>query len=179
MPYYGIQKQIRANRKAAKESGSKFYDGSPCKKCGSTERYTGSSDCRQCHIKKCTKRNKENPKYQENQRKWREANIISRKEYDKRWYQENKEKSYEYTLKKKYGITYAEYEKMLTEQKGLCAICGKTEPTENRRLAVDHCHRTGKVRSLLCGKCNKAIGLLDDDPELMKKAIEYMRKHID
>ena len=173
-----MQKQIRANRKAAKEAGIKFYDGSPCKKCGSTERYTVSSDCRQCTIKKTTKRNKEDPKYREYQQQYREKNTLTQKEYHKLWYQENNEKVYEYNLKKKYGIIYAEYEKMLTEQKGLCAICGKAE-AENKRLAVDHCHRTGKIRSLLCGKCNKAIGLLDDDPELMKQAIEYMRKHVD
>ena len=73
----------------------------------------------------------------------------------------------------KFGITLADYDKMLNNQNGVCAICGKVNLTR-RRLAVDHNHKTGKVRGLLCGKCNKAIGLFEDNPEILGKAIKYL-----
>jgi hypothetical protein len=75
-----------------------------------------------------------------------------------------------------YGIKIDQYELMFSQQKGLCYICGKPECSSNRQLAVDHDHATGKVRGLLCGKCNKAIGLLNDDISILKSAIEYLEK---
>jgi hypothetical protein len=77
----------------------------------------------------------------------------------------------------------AEYNALLREQGGVCAVCGKDEPNAHGRtgkqfrLAVDHCHQTGAVRGLLCQKCNRAIGLLGDDPALMRKAISYLLRH--
>ena len=58
----------------------------------------------------------------------------------------------DYDLKHYYNITLAEYDQMFEDQKGVCAICGN--PENNRRLAVDHDHKTGKVRGLLCTRCN-------------------------
>ena len=67
---------------------------------------------------------------------------------------------------------------MLEKQNGVCKICGDKETTsENgvtRRLAVDHCHSTGKVRGLLCGKCNKSLGGFKDSKELLLKVINYL-----
>jgi len=77
-------------------------------------------------------------------------------------------------LRNTYGIDLYEYEEMLAFQQHVCAICNKTEPTEGRQLAVDHCHDTGEVRGLLCGKCNKAIGLLNDDINLIRDAAKYL-----
>jgi len=74
-----------------------------------------------------------------------------------------------------YGIGFEEYDAMLAKQNGLCAICGK-EPSLKRRLAIDHCHKTNVVRGLLCLKCNKGIGLLNDDTTTMSKAIEYINR---
>jgi len=54
-----------------------------------------------------------------------------------------------------------------------CYICGREE-SENKRLAIDHCHETGDIRGLLCSKCNKALGLLGDDIDTLKRAIEYL-----
>ena len=62
-------------------------------------------------------------------------------------------------------------------QDGKCAIC--SNPQENRRLAVDHCHKTGKVRGLLCQGCNTGIGGLKDDTERIKKAIDYLKKSLE
>lgn len=77
-------------------------------------------------------------------------------------------------LMERYGITLDEYERMLEEQGGHCAICEKTEGARGRRLHVDHCHTTGRVRGLLCSTCNRGIGMLRDDVELMRRALAYM-----
>jgi hypothetical protein len=75
---------------------------------------------------------------------------------------------------RKYGITLEQYEEMAA--KG-CAICGAAQGTTKRRLPVDHCHKTGKVRGVLCMFCNTAIGKFRDDPELCEKAAHYLRSH--
>jgi len=82
-------------------------------------------------------------------------------------------------LARHYGISLKEYNAMVESQDGKCAICGVDETLEIRgktvRLAVDHCHTTGKVRGLLCAKCNQGIGCLKDDVELLQSAIDYLR----
>jgi len=70
----------------------------------------------------------------------------------------------------KYGINSAEYDLMLAEQGSLCAICEKVMESPN----IDHCHETGKVRGLLCGPCNRGIGLLQDEPKLLRSAALYL-----
>ena len=82
-----------------------------------------------------------------------------------------------YKLQYMYGITETDYQKMLEEQNGVCAICGINATIRKGahiRLSVDHCHDTGKVRGLLCNRCNHAIGVFKDDPTLLKKAMEYL-----
>lgn len=83
-------------------------------------------------------------------------------------------------MRYKYGIEPEDYNKMLEEQGGKCAICKGdpvgTHPPYNSTLVVDHCHKTNKVRGLLCQKCNKALGLLNDSVEALKIAINYLSK---
>ena len=74
-------------------------------------------------------------------------------------------------LERRYGITTQHYQIMLTKQNHVCALCGKKG---KKRLAVDHCHATGKVRGLLCHKCNTAIGILNEDVSLLRRAIDYL-----
>lgn len=74
--------------------------------------------------------------------------------------------------KRIYGITSAEYDRMAAEQGGRCLVC-ETTPAA-RILVVDHCHRTGKVRGLLCDRCNRLLGVADDDIELLRKAIAFL-----
>ena len=81
----------------------------------------------------------------------------------------------EYALNKNYGITTSDFEAMNESQSGLCAICGNKNG--KRRLCVDHCHTTGRVRALLCMKCNVAIGHLGDCPDNIRKALEYIKEH--
>lgn len=78
----------------------------------------------------------------------------------------------------RFRITEADYEAMLFAQDGRCAICRKPESLtfkgRTRRLAVDHCHGTGKVRGLLCAHCNQALGKFDDEPSVLRRAAEYL-----
>lgn len=78
-------------------------------------------------------------------------------------------------LKCLYGITADEYDELSALQGHVCWVCGKKETTKDGYLHVDHCHKTGKVRGLLCGLCNRGIGALGDSIELLEKAIEYLK----
>jgi hypothetical protein len=84
-------------------------------------------------------------------------------------------------LRKTFGLTLAQYNQMSADQEHVCAICEKPETaTRNGKplaLHVDHDHETGKVRSLLCGNCNVALGMFCDDPDVMRNAIIYLAKH--
>lgn len=102
-----------------------------------------------------------------------------------KWREANPEAEANKHLKRKYGITLEDYNRMFKEQNGVCAICGKVEKTrrrkktdDNERLAVDHCHETGIVRGLLCFKCNTAIGSLGDTQEHVMKVIHYLTKSL-
>lgn len=79
-------------------------------------------------------------------------------------------------MTRKYGLTKAEFDLLLEQQGGVCAICAGPRSGPGKRFHVDHCHDTGQVRGLLCGNCNTAIGLLGDDPERAEKAAAYLRR---
>lgn len=127
---------------------------------------------------------------------WREKNKDRLKQKTKEWIQnnperhkknmrryfsikKNKEKLYnavrKNALKNRYNLTESDYEQMLKEQNGVCAICGR-EP-QKRKLAVDHCHKSNKIRGLLCVTCNLGVGYLKDDVSLLKMAIAYLQKY--
>lgn len=76
---------------------------------------------------------------------------------------------------RKYGLTLAEYEVFVEACENRCQICGE-EPKKSDRyaLVVDHDHASGKIRGLLCNRCNMGIGLFDDDPEKLNRAIRYL-----
>lgn len=95
------------------------------------------------------------------------------------YYENNALKQRDKVLQKEFGITLEEYENRFEEQRGCCSICGEHQSKLKRRLAVDHDHKTGKVRSLLCGKCNTGLGQFNDDEELLVAAANYLRKYID
>lgn len=106
---------------------------------------------------------------------------------DREYYRQHREQhglSYrESDLKRKFGIGLLEYGHLLVKQNGKCAICesanGGTRNGEDKALAVDHDHKTGKVRGLLCEACNTGIGKLKDDPKILRKAADYLDKHND
>ncbi len=109
-----------------------------------------------------------------NNKKWTKANIESVRAKSREYDRKNRTKRRHSELKHKFGIGLSEYSKLLEEQNNSCAICSVHKDDLNKNLAVDHCHSTNKVRGLLCGPCNRAIGIFKDDPELCRKASQYL-----
>lgn len=107
------------------------------------------------------------------ERVYARSNELKR-ERRKRGDMQEKEKNRK--LKKKYGITIEDYKKMVLAQDNLCAICGSN--SDKKSLHVDHCHKTGKVRELLCARCNTTLGRLNDDINLIKKMSLYLQRHL-
>lgn len=82
-------------------------------------------------------------------------------------------------LKEQYNLTIDDYEKLLAKQNGVCAIClqpemQKTGNGDIKRLAIDHCHRTGRIRGLLCHGCNQGLGFFKDNPDSLSNAVMYL-----
>jgi hypothetical protein len=78
-------------------------------------------------------------------------------------------------IRRKYGITLEQYYELLKIQNNGCAICGRAEEPDGRRLAIDHCHSSGDVRGVLCNNCNNGLGSFGDSIDGMLKAIEYLK----
>jgi formate dehydrogenase maturation protein FdhE len=123
-------------------------------------------------------------------RKWREANRErireyqhrSRKvhserarEYDRQWREKHPGYDREIQQKHYYGMLPGEYEQRLAEQNGVCAICGDTP---KKSLGVDHNHKTGAIRGLLCDRCNVGLGCFADIPERLRKAADYLKRNL-
>jgi formate dehydrogenase maturation protein FdhE len=102
---------------------------------------------------------------------WKEANRDKSREHARM--RNSSRLGWSAQLKKKYGIDADRFEEMEAEQGGLCAVCGEKPP---HRLHVDHCHSTYKVRGLLCGHCNRAMGLLRDRPAVARAAARYLEQ---
>jgi len=86
-------------------------------------------------------------------------------------------------LRRNYGISADDYEALFEQQGGLCACCGQPERALSnkakrvKRLAVDHCHVTGKVRALLCSTCNQGLGQFGDNIDRLRLAVAYLERH--
>ena len=111
-------------------------------------------------------------------RLWREANPDrvaqrNRQHRDDGHKRVSDRKSY---LKRKYGLTIQQYDTLLAEQGGGCAICGR-KPRPDISLHVDHDHKTGALRGILCFRCNNALGDFDDDAGLLQQALCYLLSH--
>jgi DNA-directed RNA polymerase subunit RPC12/RpoP len=119
----------------------------------------------QSHKQEIKERNK---KYREDHKDYMKKYVESHKEYIRI-------KTREYKLKK-YGLTLSEFNAILLQQGYKCAICGK--PLENRKQAhIDHNHKTGKVRGILCNQCNLLLGYAFDDPDILQNAQDYILAH--
>ena len=116
---------------------------------------------------------------------WNRAN---RKRYNRNWRKFYENHAVERVRRERartvsrYGISLPEYDRMQERQEGVCAICRRAERSRLkyggtlRSLAVDHCHRTNKVRGLLCSSCNRGIAKFGDDPAILRAAAAYLER---
>jgi hypothetical protein len=74
----------------------------------------------------------------------------------------------------RYNVTPEQYKELYESQNGCCAICNSSLPTQGRKINIDHCHTTGKVRGLLCNNCNVGLGNFHDDISVLQSAIDYL-----
>jgi hypothetical protein len=120
------------------------------------------SKCRQC----CSAETQE----------WRIKNRSHYNNYVAMWRAKNPARQHATEIKRNYGLSIEQYNAMLAAQNCQCVICGKQhDPSVKRgRLYVDHCHKTGKVRALLCGGCNSMLGHANDETTILLKAVDYL-----
>ena len=126
------------------------------------------------------RRRHSDPAYQEYQKNYREQNREKAKATTQEW--RDTEHGRNKMLLNKYGITLEQYNEMLDKQLHACAICKEPESQTNqgkvKRLAVDHCHKTGKVRGLLCQRCNTTLGRYEDDPYVWENFVAYLESFV-
>lgn len=101
-------------------------------------------------------------------------------EYDQQWATLNVKKVRHNRLMSNHNMTFEQYQTMLIQQRHVCQICKQPEIRKShngvlRSLSVDHCHKTGKIRGLLCDACNTAIGLLQDSVDNALALTEYLK----
>lgn len=114
---------------------------------------------------------------------WQKENKEKVNEKNRKWVKNNYEKKYSNSknskLLKEYGITLEEYNKMSEAQNHRCKICNKEETKKMSdtkwKLSVDHCHKTGKIRGLLCAKCNVGLAKFEEDEQQFINAIKYLK----
>ena len=115
-------------------------------------------------------------------KKWYAKNLKEKRKQNLSWYHNNPDRVRDNHLRYKFNITLDDYDRMYREQDGKCALCKKPESAKDgrsgkiRRLAVDHCHETDRVRGLLCYRCNHLIGCLGDTVESVQRVISYMER---
>ena len=134
-----------------------------------------SKDGHRYHCKEC--HNSKQREYARNNKELIKARNAKKAASRKAYYQSERgiESSRRSHLKRKYGITLEQYNELLSSQDGKCAICNEDEKcSRNSVLAVDHCHKTGEIRGLLCSHCNRGLGLFKDNSEILTKAIKYI-----
>jgi hypothetical protein len=110
------------------------------------------------------------------QKDYYQNNSKTIKQYGKNWRKSNKNHSANYDLIRKYGITFEQKLEMVKIQNNKCAIC-ENYFKNTRSAHVDHCHTTGKIRSILCSKCNTGLGLFRESQLYLKSAQKYLQKH--
>ena len=105
--------------------------------------------------------------------KYREQYIKRAREWRERYPERVKENGIKY----RHGISLKDYNKMFIKQNGRCAICEKPQSDFSRKFIVDHCHKTGRIRDLLCYCCNTLLGKIENEPENLKKLLKYLDKY--
>jgi hypothetical protein len=116
------------------------------------------------------------------QYRWSNRERLSeyRKDYNATHHVENAEYKKHWHRERKYGLTEAEFDVLLSAQGGKCSVCGVLfGDAKADRPHVDHCHTTGRVRGLLCHHCNTGLGHFRDSPETLQAAIQYLRNSME
>ena len=134
------------------------------------------NDCVPCNLAAKKARTALDPQANRDRvRKWQQENPDRLNAYQREYSSrpERKLADREGYLKRKYGMTLADYDGMFAAQDGVCAICGEARP-EERALHVDHDHETGVIRGLLCFRCNNALGDFREEYELFQRAADYL-----
>jgi hypothetical protein len=106
------------------------------------------------------------------QRAYRESNLEKRRAYSREYGRAHPRRARNYGLWYRHGLSVADYRALLKRQKHCCAVCGK----KPRKYVVDHDHKTGKIRGLLCSFCNSLLGFAKDNRSVLKAAIHYLSK---
>lgn len=136
-----------------------------CSKCGGEEHFVYGKEkrrvCKHCH-KLAQARTAAKPESKKRKKEWAINNSHKYKSYRKEW-----------SLKKRYGISLRQYLDMVRVQKGACLICCGNQSLR-RPLVVDHCHKTGKIRGLLCDPCNIGIENFRENKNSLVRAIVYL-----
>jgi hypothetical protein len=96
-----------------------------------------------------------------------------------KWQQQNPRSKRNTHLKSKFGITIEQFDSLLKTQNNCCAICMSPTPKGRGTFHVDHCHKTGTIRGLLCHDCNTGIGKFGDNIEALRKAVNYLERFND
>ena len=108
--------------------------------------------------------------------KYTGSTLERRRQASKKWRETHPDKVLNKRYKERYGITLDEYHQMLKDQNHKCYLCGVDEvDSRDGKLCVDHCHTTGKLRKLLCHSCNCGLGHFQDNPDVLEKAIKYLK----
>jgi Recombination endonuclease VII len=134
------------------------------------------NECKACNLQQKHQRYAADPaKEIRRVGRWRKRNAQRYADYQKKRRSRPEVKAADRAghLKRKFGLTPAEYEAKLAAQGGGCALCGR-EPTPDRQLDIDHDHRTGAVRGLVCNRCNQGLGQFGDDPICLAHAAAYL-----
>lgn len=145
----------------------------PCTKCKKVKQLTDfynhikhgpRPECKICTKERSAKNWKKNKKtIVDRNNEWREVNKAKLATYTRKQ-----------SLRRKYNITPEAYEEMMKSQNNECAIC---KQISEKTFAVDHCHKTGKIRGLLCSACNTALGFLKEDLTIVESLKKYIIKH--
>lgn len=147
--------------------------------CASCYRKTMHAKHREAALARMRARYRADPaKYKARARAWDKAHPDkarkSARASGQRWYKRNSDRIAARNRQRVYGLSAADYVRKLAAQGGRCAIC--RQPTKHR-LCVDHCHKTDKVRGLLCRRCNLVIGNAQEDTRVLKDAVVYLEHH--
>ena len=177
----GVEVISRADAKAA--GLNRYYTGKPCCHGHVALRDVASHGCSEClRLRSNLWKNANPEKRRETERKSKQKRAAKITEEKRVWRKNNPEKhkaaQYRWMINRRMKV--CDFDALMSAQDGKCAICGTSKGFsgggDGRRLAIDHCHKTLEVRGLLCGNCNRMLGLAKDDPDLLRKAATYLEQ---